>query len=80
PLSRRIFLDRIKRAADAAQRPQLHGHSFRIGGTLEYLLRNVPFETVRVHGRWSSDAFHLYLRKHAQILAPYLQARPEIHT
>jgi hypothetical protein len=29
---------------------------------------------VRVIGRWSSDAFTIYLRKHSAILAPYLQA------
>ena len=30
-------------------------------------------------GRWSSDAFLGYLRKHAQILTPYIQANPELH-
>ncbi|KAL1939608.1 hypothetical protein VTO73DRAFT_9641 [Trametes versicolor] len=52
---------------------QIAGHSFRICGTLEYLLRGLSFETVKAIGRWKSDAFTLYLRKHAQILAPYLQ-------
>lgn len=54
----------------------LQGHAIRIGATLEYLLRNVPFDVVKTMGRWASDAFQLYLRNHAQILAPYLQATP----
>ncbi|KAG1829990.1 hypothetical protein EV424DRAFT_1378728 [Suillus variegatus] len=51
----------------------LKGHGLRIGGTLEYLLRGVPFDVVKSMGRWSSEAFTVYLRKHALILAPYLQ-------
>ncbi|KAI0089522.1 hypothetical protein BDY19DRAFT_984980 [Irpex rosettiformis] len=60
------FLTRIKGAATKAGVENLAGHAFRIGGTLEYLLRNVPFEV-------------LYLRRHAQIMAPYIQAEPESH-
>ncbi|KAH8091366.1 hypothetical protein BXZ70DRAFT_1001974 [Cristinia sonorae] len=80
PLSRSIFLTRLKDVCQQAQQRGLipndnhfSGHSFRIGGTLEYLLREVSFEVVKSMGRWASDAFQIYLRKHAQILAPYLQ-------
>ncbi|KAG2068164.1 hypothetical protein BDR04DRAFT_1025211, partial [Suillus decipiens] len=45
----------------------------RIGGTLEYLLCGVPFETVKAIGCWSSDTLMGYLQKHAVIMAPYLQ-------
>ncbi|KAG2053677.1 hypothetical protein BDR06DRAFT_840679, partial [Suillus hirtellus] len=38
------------------------GHSFRIGGTTELLLRGVPPHIVKVLGRWSSDAFLRYWR------------------
>ena len=34
---------------------------------------------MKVKGRWSSDAFILYLRKQTQILTPYIQAVPEVH-
>ena len=54
------------------------GHSIRIGATLEYLLRDTPFDIVKTMGRWSSDAFFIYLRKHAQILAPHIQAIPNL--
>ncbi|KAG2113858.1 uncharacterized protein F5147DRAFT_680112 [Suillus discolor] len=63
-------------ATAAANLPELKGHGLRIGGTLEYLLRGVPFEVVKTMGRWSSEAFTLYLREHAVILAPYIQASP----
>lgn len=54
----------------------LQGHGLRIGATLEYLLRGLSFETVKAIGRWASNAFVLYLRQHAVILAPYLQGTP----
>ena len=80
PLTRTIFLKRLTEAAKAAKLQRLHGHSIRIGSTLEYLLRGLPFDVVKVKGRWNSDAFHQYLRDHAKILAPYMQAAPpEIH-
>ncbi|THH15791.1 hypothetical protein EUX98_g9406, partial [Antrodiella citrinella] len=66
PLSRNVFLNRLKGLGHIIQQDTFTGHSFRIGGTLEYLLRGVPFETVKYMGRWASDAFKLYLRKHAQ--------------
>ena len=47
-----------------------------IGAMLEYLLRGVPFDVMKVKGRWASNAFQLYLRKHNQILAPYMQSMP----
>jgi hypothetical protein len=54
-------------------------HAFWVGGTLEYLLQGVPFEVVKSHGRWKGDAFQLYLCKHAQVVASYIQANPEHH-
>ena len=52
------------------------GHEIQVGSTLEYLLRGIPFEVVKAKGRWKSDAFRLYLHKHTQIMAPYMQADP----
>lgn len=79
PLTKSKFLKRIAQAAKSINEDPLQGHGIRIGATLEYLLRNVPFEVVKVMGRWASNAFTLYLRKHGQIMAPYLQAVPELH-
>jgi hypothetical protein len=79
PLTKMKFIERLTQAAKAAGEDPLQGHGIRIGSTLEYLLRNISFETVKTMGRWASQAFTLYLRKHGQILAPYLQAQPELH-
>ncbi|KIJ58022.1 hypothetical protein HYDPIDRAFT_47025, partial [Hydnomerulius pinastri MD-312] len=54
----------------------LKGHSLRIGGTLFYLLKGVPFNVVKVMGRWAGESFTLYLQHHALILAPFLQTDP----
>ncbi|KAJ3472298.1 hypothetical protein NLI96_g13374 [Meripilus lineatus] len=72
-LKKKAFLRALAKAASAAGIKKVHGHAFRIGGTLEYLLRGNSFETVKTHGRWKSDAFQRYLRRHALILAPHLQ-------
>ncbi|EIW74856.1 hypothetical protein CONPUDRAFT_159627 [Coniophora puteana RWD-64-598 SS2] len=78
PLSWRTLNKRLKAIPAFADEPLLTGHSLRIGGTLHYLLKRVPFDVVRVHGRWFSDAFTLYLREHARILAPYLGPSPAL--
>ncbi|TFK20691.1 hypothetical protein FA15DRAFT_599269 [Coprinopsis marcescibilis] len=79
PLAWRKFLEVIDAAAKAAGLVPLKGHGIRIGSTLEYLLRGVPFEVMKTKGRWGSDAFLQYLRQHAQILALYIQANSTQH-
>lgn len=76
PLSKNSFMARVNKAAKAAGVEPMQGHGLRIGGVLEHLLRGVPFEVVKVMGRWASDAFQVYLRKHAAILTPYIQDKP----
>lgn len=76
PLTKSAFLACLQTAGDQLGTGMLKGHGIRIGGTLEYLLRGVPFDNVKAMGRWSSNAFLLYLRKHAVVLAPYLQDTP----
>ena len=80
PMSKKTFTTRISKAAVAAGLPRIKGHSIRIGATLEYLLRGLPFDVMKAKGRWNSDAFHKYLRDHAKVLAPYMQkAPPDVH-
>lgn len=76
PLTKPAFIKRMNVAATAAGLGNIQGHSLRIGAVLEYFLRGVPFEHVRVMGRWSSDAFLVYLHEHAMILALYIQDSP----
>lgn len=78
PLTRSEFWKRISGIIKRVGLGNLKGHGLRIGGTLEYLLRGVPFDVVKSIGRWSSEAFTRYLRKHALILAPYLQESPAL--
>ncbi len=79
PLTKSKFLEKVERAARAAGLEPLQGHGIRIGSTLEYLLRGVPFDVMKAQGRWAGDSFLLYLRKHAVIIAPYIQAKPALH-
>lgn len=79
PLTKPAFIKRLGVAARLAGLEPLQGHGIRIGATLFYLLRGVPMEAMKVMGRWSSDAFLRYLRKHAQILTPFIQANPAAH-
>ncbi|KAF8122380.1 hypothetical protein EV363DRAFT_1182750 [Boletus edulis] len=76
PLTKTEVTKRIQEIVTRHNLPTLKGHSLRIGGTLHYLLLGTPFDVVQAMGRWSSNSFTLYLRKHAIILAPYLQERP----
>jgi hypothetical protein len=78
PLSKKELTKRISQISSVTNLPNLKGHSIRIGGTLEYLLRGVPFDVVKAMGRWSSDAFTIYLRDHAVVIAPYIQASPAL--
>ena len=79
PMTRSILITRINKIATSKLLPKLPGHGIRIGSTLEYLLRGVPFDVVKAKGRWQSEAFKCYLRKHAQIMAPYMQANPRAY-
>jgi hypothetical protein len=79
PLTKTAFIKRLATAAQQAGLEPLQGHGIRIGATLFYLLLGMPIEAMKVMGRWSSDAFLAYLRKHAQILTPLIQANPASH-
>lgn len=78
PLTKHKFLERAASAARVAGLEPLQGHGICMGATLEYLLQGIPFKVMKVKGRWASNAFHIYLTKHTQILAPYMQAVPEV--
>ncbi|KAF8624454.1 hypothetical protein AX15_005866 [Amanita polypyramis BW_CC] len=73
PLRKKKFLTHINGLLSRAKQEMVQGHSIRIGSTLEYLLRGLSFEALKVKGRWSSDAYTKYLRAHAEIMAPFIQ-------
>lgn len=76
PMTRESFLQRINKIVDKKGLDKRLGHGIHISSTLEYLLRGVPFPVVKAKGCWQSDAFKGYLRNHAQVMAPYMQAAP----
>ncbi|CAD6901931.1 unnamed protein product, partial [Tilletia laevis] len=80
PLSRSVLLTRLSVAAKAAGVPVLHGHSFRIGGCTELLLRGTAIEDVKAHGRWRSDAWTTYVRNHRLVFGARLAPLPEIRS
>ena len=79
PLTHSKFLKVLDTAFAIAGILPLKGHGICIGATLEYLLRKIPFDVIKVKGCWARDSFIVYLRRHTQILAPYMQASPEVH-
>ena len=76
PMVKSILLTKVHKTTELNNLPQLSGHGIRVGSTLEYLLRGLPFDVVKAKGRWQSDAFKCYLRKHAKIMVPYMQSNP----
>jgi hypothetical protein len=78
PLRKKKFLGRINELLLKAGQDSIQGHSIRIGLTLEYLLRGMSFEALKVKGQWTSDAYTKYLRAHAEIMAPYIQEKPNL--
>jgi hypothetical protein len=78
PLTKTAFSKRLGEVAKAANIKLPQNHAFWIGGTLMYLLQGVPFDAMIAKGRWSSNTFLLYLREHAEIMAPYMQDSPDL--
>jgi hypothetical protein len=52
----------------------LKGHGLWIGGTLEYLLRGVPFDVVKAMGRWCPAWF----RNHAWTWLPGIPLKDKV--
>lgn len=73
PLTHKAFTDRINKALKDTDLPALQGHSICISATLKYLLWGLPFDALKVKGRWASDVFTVYLWAHAKLMAPYMQ-------
>ncbi|KAJ6568002.1 hypothetical protein DFH09DRAFT_1278123 [Mycena vulgaris] len=78
-LTKLAITTRLTAALKAAKLDWLRAHGIRIESTLEYLLRGILLDVMKSKGRWASDSFSLYLRNHADIMAPYMQADPQLH-
>ena len=63
PLSRQWLASSIRSIFSAAGVPGcFSGHSFRIGAATSAASRGIPDHLIKTLGRWSSDAYHLYIR------------------
>ena len=62
PMVKKTFMARCNVVWKQAGLSPLTGHSFRIGGCTELLLRGVSHEWVKIQGRWLSDAWMTYIR------------------
>ena len=76
-LTKKAFLDEcasvwVRSGVDVIPR----GHSFRIGGTAELLLRGTPPDVVMLQGRWKSRAFLRYWRKVEVIFPLFVSSAP----
>ncbi|KIJ37984.1 hypothetical protein M422DRAFT_259370 [Sphaerobolus stellatus SS14] len=54
----------------------ISGHSLRSGGALALALAGTPPERIQDAGRWTSDAFRLYIRKHPILLQSLIWGHP----
>lgn len=62
--AREFFMRRIKSALEG----DVGGHSMRSGGATALAIAGVPDNRIQAMGRWSSDAYQQYIRKHPALL------------
>lgn len=70
-VNKRWFLNKLN---EVFPQKHLSGHGFRAGGTTELILRGLPPHIVQLAGRWSSDTFEEYIRRHPLVLNAYIAA------
>ena len=61
PLSRDQFVQKVKAALNAASKCY-SGHSFRIGAATTAAAAGISADTIKMLGRWNSDAYQRYVR------------------
>ena len=71
PLSRDLLVRRVRCALNAAgiDQSRYSGHSFRIGAATSAAAAGVPAHIIKMLGRWSSEAYLLYVRTPRESLA-----------
>ncbi|KAJ6620377.1 hypothetical protein B0H10DRAFT_2216152 [Mycena sp. CBHHK59/15] len=74
-LTKTEYLARVNGIWKAGGMLTVNGHSARIGGATELLLRGVNPDVVAQQGRWSSHSFLLYWRKIQTILPLFINGQ-----
>jgi hypothetical protein len=64
--TRRWFLDRLHEALPNCN--NIAGHSLRSGGATALAIQGMPDVRIQALGRWASDTFQIYIRKHPLLL------------
>jgi hypothetical protein len=62
--ARDFFMRRIRDALAGG----VGGHSMRSGGATALAIAGIPDNRIQAMGRWSSDAYQQYIRKHPALL------------
>lgn len=68
--TRRWFLSRRRQA----NLQNVGGHSLRAGGATFFAAAGWPDDRIQALGRWSSDAFKIYIRKNPVVLQALLHS------
>lgn len=74
--TRSWFITRVK----ALFPDNVAGHSMRSGGATALAIAGVPDNRIQAMGRWSSDAFQIYIRKHPALLHTLITGRAAFTT
>lgn len=69
--TRSFFINRLRRFFGRS----IAGQSMRAGGATSLAEHGVPPSWIQAMGRWSSDAFHIYIRKNPAIIQGLLYGR-----
>jgi len=67
PLTQQTFISHLKKAAKMAGHDDVQGHGIRIGATLEYLLRGIPFDVM------NDEAIPMYVEELLLLLTCYVE-------
>lgn len=73
--TRSWFMHRLRNACG----PEFTGHSMRAGGATALALLGIPPHVIQAIGRWSSDEWQKYVRKHAYLQQALLHGHPPPH-
>lgn len=71
PLTKDLFVRKVRKALTVAgiDHQQYAGHSFRIGAATTAAAVGIPAHTIKMMGRWTSEAYTLYIREPRESLA-----------
>ena len=65
----------MTRLRSAIHDHDIAGHSLRAGGATFFAAAGWPDDRIQALGRWSSEAFRIYIRKHPVLMQVLLHSR-----